>query len=69
MRPGDPPGHLFVIVRDVGRRIASAMLEFDGKAAPELLHVEARLRPVDPDALADRASLLEMARAAAVLVA
>jgi hypothetical protein len=27
------------------------------------------LRPVDPDALADRASLLEMARAAAVLVA
>lgn len=58
MRPRDLPCHELIVVSDVRRGIPLAVLELDVETHPELLHVEGRVCPVDPDSIANAASLL-----------
>src|SRR5437762_12877520 len=46
-----------VVVGHVGQQVVKPMLELDVHAAAELVDVEGRLRPIDPDLLADSARL------------
>jgi hypothetical protein len=52
MRAGDLRGDLDVVVGHVGLGIVRTVLEFDVHPHPELVDVEPRGAPVDPDPLA-----------------
>src|SRR5262249_45620960 len=58
MRERDLAGDERVVVRDVGEQVVEAVLELDVHAAPELIDVERRRRPVDPDLLPDGPGLV-----------
>ena len=55
VRPRDLARRQLVVVADVRRGIAPPVLELDLEAHPELLDIEPRAVPVDPDPLADLA--------------
>jgi hypothetical protein len=46
---GDLPGGDWIAVGDVRLRVVEAVFQFDVHSHPELLYVEASVRPVDPD--------------------
>jgi hypothetical protein len=58
MGPGDLPRRDLVVVADVGRRVATTVLELDPEPHAELLHVERQTVPIDSDGLTDRARLI-----------
>ena len=59
MGAGDLRGHLRIVVGHVGGWVVEPMLQLDVHAGAELLDIEERTRPFDPDLLADTARFLD----------